>query len=573
MTAPLWYPAQMRKWRLSLGLFVLIALAVTWLAVPTTADEELPAFDTSWKAEFLPEDDGWKKAKQELIFNNGAEPETLDPAIMTGVTEHTLALALFEGLTSHHPETLEPKPGVADRWDISKDGIVYTFRLRKGATFTNGVPVTAKDFAWSWYRAIVNPDCDYAYLFFYIKGVESVYYSVFPKDKEQTPEKVTYEQFMKTAGLEIVSPRVLKVTLASPCAYFLDLASFETYMPVHKATVEKHGDRWTMPENFVGNGPFTLQEWSARKQIVMVPNERYWDRAIVKLKKITALAVDDIDVAYNKFTKGEVHWIRQVPIAKLDEAKQTPEYFVAPYLGSYFYRFNTEKLKDKNIRKALSLAVDRESITRDVTRAGQIPATWFCPSIPSAGYEPPKGLAYNPDEARRLMAAAGYPEGKGFPRLELLYNTNEDHKKVAERIGQMWQETLGISVALRNAEWKVYLKTVESLDYDIARAGWIGDYGDPMTFLDMWVTGAGNNNTGWSNKKYDDLIMKARFEGDLKKRREYLQAAERIVIEDEFPILPIYIYVNKGMRKENLFGWFETVRDLHPFQYMYFEAE
>jgi oligopeptide transport system substrate-binding protein len=230
-------------------------------------------------------------------------------------------------------------------------------------------------------------------------------------------------------------------------------------------------------------------------------------------------------------------------------------------------------LANKQVRKALSLAVNRKTITGDVTKAGQIPAPWFCPAIASAKYEPPAGFKYNPDEARRLLAAAGYAGGKNFRKITLFFNTSEDHKKVAEAIAQMWRENLGIQVELQNSEWKVYLKNVENLDYDVARAGWIGDYGDPMTFLDMWVTGGGNNNTGWSNAKYDSLINQARAELDLEKRAAILLEAEKIVVEDEFPILPLYIYVNQGMKVDALQGWYENVRDLHPFQYMYFEPD
>jgi len=531
--------------------------------------EESDADAGDWKQEYAPEDDGWKKAKQELIFNNGSEPETLDPAIMTGVTEHTLALALYEGLTSHDPETLEPRPGVAKSWEVSGEGRVYLFHLRKDAKWSNGEPVTAEDFRWSWFRVMTHIDADYSYLMYdYLAGG--------PAFKEvYVAGGATYDKFKELVGVEVVDPYTLRITLQNPTAYFLDLTSFETYMPVHRATVEKDPKRWTQPESFVGNGPFVLQEWSARKQIVMVPNPAYWDRDFVKLTKITALPYDDLDVVYKKFLNREVHWIRTVPTAKLDDAKKRPEYFVAPYLGSYFYRFNTtrEHLKDKRVRKALSLAVNRRTITGDVTKAGQIPAPWFCPAIKSARYEPPKGFPYNPDEARQLLAAAGYPGGKGFPKLTVFYNTSEDHKKIAEAIAQMWRENLGIEVSLQNSEWKVYLKDVENLDYDVARAGWIGDYGDPMTFLDMWVSGGGNNNTGWSNKRYDQLIEEARRELDLTKRAKLLQDAEKIVVEDEFPILPIYIYVNQGMRVDALAGWYENVRDLHPFQYMYFEPD
>ena len=546
---------------------LLLALA---LFVPAgLAGDETDPFSDTWKRRHAPEDDAWKSASQELIFNNNAEPETLDPAIMTGVTEHTLALALYEGLVSHDPETLGPRPGVAARWEISEDGKVYTFHLRKNARWSNGDPVTAEDFRWSWFRALSEPESDYAYLFFYVEGAQAY-------RKATLGKKADYEAFQRQVEVDVVDARRLRVTLTTPTPYFLDLCAFETYMPVHRATVEKHGkNQWTRPGNWVGNGPFSLKVWSPRQHIIMEPNPQYWDAAFVKLTKITALPVDEQDVAYNKFVNGEAHWIRTVPTSKIDDAKRRPEYFVTPYLGSYFYRFNVTRphLKDKRVRQALSLAVNRETITRDVLRAGQVPATWFCPPIASAGYEPPKGWAYDPDRARRLLGEAGYPGGRGFPKLTLFYNTQEDHKRVAERIAQMWRETLNINISLQNAEWQVYLNQVEQKDYDIARAGWIGDYGDPMTFLDMWVTERGNNNTGWSNARYDELIDRANNEPDAKKRIAILREAERIVTEDEFPIIPIYIYVNQGMKVDGLQGWYETVRDLHPFKYMYFEPE
>ncbi|MHC4971201.1 MAG: peptide ABC transporter substrate-binding protein [Planctomycetota bacterium] len=555
--------------------YACLFLALALFVPAGLAGDEADPFSDAWKRAHEPEDDAWKSVPQELIFNNNAEPETLDPAIMTGVTEHTLALALYEGLASHDPETLGPRPGVAARWEISADGKVYTFHLRKNAKWSNGDPVTAEDFRWSWFRALNDPLCDYAYLFFYIQGAEAFREATLASFKK-TEKFLDYAAFTKMAKLEILDPHKLRITLRAPTAFFLDLCCFETYMPVHRGTIEKHGkDRWTRPENWVGNGPFSLKEWSPRQHIIMVPEPNYWDADFVKLRKITALPVQDIDVAYNKFVNGEAHWIRTVPTSKIDDAKRRPEYFVAPYLGSYFYRINVTRppLDDKHVRQALSLAVNRETITRDVLRAGQVPATWFCPPIASAGYEPPRGWAYDPDRARKLLAGAGYPDGKGFPKLTLFYNTQEDHKRVAERIAQMWRETLGINISLQNAEWQVYLNQVEQKDYDIARAGWIGDYGDPMTFLDMWVTGRGNNNTGWSNARYDELIAKANTEPDAKKRIGILREAERIVTEDEFPIIPIYIYVNQGMKVDGLQGWYETVRDLHPFKYMYFEPE
>jgi oligopeptide transport system substrate-binding protein len=556
---------------------LILLAALLFLPPPSALSSGADSFSDEWKRDFEPEDDSWKSVTQELIFNNGAEPETLDPGIMTGVPEHTLALALYEGLVSHDPETLEPRPGVAQTWTIDETKTIYTFRLRDDAKWSNGDPVTPEDFQWSWYRALCDPECDYAYLFYYIEGAEQ-----FHKDTIETLGKtekpLPFEEFQKRVRIATADPRTLVVSLNDPTPYFLDLCAFETYMPVHRATFKKHGDRWTRPENWVGNGPFLLTEWKPRDRIVMTPNPHYWDAGFVKLTKITALPIDDMDVSYNKFLKKEVHWIRSVPTAKLDEAKRNPEYFVQPYLGSYFYRVNVDPekgpkhLQDKRIRQALSVAIDRETITRDVTRAGQTPATWFCPAMTLAQYEPPKGLAYNPERARALlkegMAALGLTE---FPKLTLFYNTSEDHKKTAERVAQMWRENLGIKVSLQNSEWKVYLNEVENLNYEIARAGWIGDYEDPMTFLDMWLTGGGNNNTGWSSARYDALIAQARKEPDLAKRAALLREAEAIVVEDDFPIIPLYIYVNQGMKVDALQGWYETVRDLHPFQYMYFE--
>jgi len=364
------------------------ACALPWIpgsAVPVWADETDP-FSGAWKKEYEPEDDSWKSLPQELIFNNGSEPETLDPAVMTGVTEHNLALALFEGLCSHDPGTLEPRPGVAKRWDVSEDGKTYAFQLRGDAKWSNGETVTAEDFRWSWYRVMTHIDADYSYLMFDYIAAGKEFQEEHIANMKAGEGPASYEVFQKLVRIEVVDPTLLRVTLQNPTAYFLDLVTFETYMPVHRATVEKHGDRWTQPESFVGNGPFTLKEWSPRKKIVMVPCKTYWDRAFVKLTKITALPLDDLDVVYNKFINHEVHWVKTVPTAKLDDAKKRAEYFVAPYLGSYFYRFNTtrEHLKDKRVRKALSLAVNRKTITADVTKAGQIPAPWFCPAIAQA---------------------------------------------------------------------------------------------------------------------------------------------------------------------------------------------
>ena len=347
--------------------------------------------------------------------------------------------------------------------------------------------------------------------------------------------------------------------------------AFETAMPVPVDLVREHGDRWVRPEHIVGNGPFKLKEWQPNQRIVFEKNEHYWDARLVKLQQVVALPYQDTDTAYKMFQQGRCDWLTDIPLGKIDEIQRQPEYYVAPYLGSYFYRFNVTKapFDDARVRRALSLCIDREQITRDLLRAGQVPATWFTPAMP--GYAPPQGLAFDRERARRLLAEAGYPGGKDFPTVELLYNTLEAHKVVAENLVQQWRENLGITVSLRNSEWKVYLNDVQHGQYQIARAAWIGDYLDPNSFLDMFVTGGGNNQTGWSNARYDALIAQAARELDPRKRMQIFQQAERILIEEELPILPLYIYVNKGLLRDTVGGWFENVRDHHPFQYLWKE--
>lgn len=548
-----------------LPLVLALVLALVALAAPASAQQALPA---DWKAKVQPESDDWKKARQVFTFNNGAEPETLDPQIVTGVPEHRLTGNLFEALVTQHPETLQPVPGVAERWDVSPDGVVYTFHLRKNAKWSDGQPLTATDFRDSWQRLLEPATAaQYAYMLYPVKGAEA-----YNKQGSEGPDGVKRPPVaFGQVGVEAVDAHTLRVTLERPCAYFLDLAAFDSLAPVPLRVIRAHGDRWVRPETLVCNGPFKLGEWRPNQRIVLVKNEHYWDRDFVKLEQVVALPLEDMDTAFKMFQQGECDWLNDVPLGKLAEIQRLPEFYVSPYLGTYFYRFNVTKkpFDDARVRRAMSMCIDREAITRDLLRAGQVPATWFTPAMP--GYEPPRGLGFDRERARRLLAEAGYPDGKGFPTVELLYNTLEAHKVVAENLVQQWRENLGVTVSLRNSEWKVYLNDVQHLQYQIARAAWIGDYLDPNTFLDMFVTGGGNNNTGWSNARYDALIAQAARELDPKKRMAVFQEAERLLIEEEMPVLPLYIYVNKGLLKETVGGWYENVRDQHPLKYLWKE--
>ena len=499
-------------------------------------------------------------AEQVFTFNNGAEPETLDPHLATGVPEGRLLDALFEGLVTLHPETLEPVPGVAKSWSVSKDGRVYAFKLRRDSKWSNGTVVTAKDFFASWKRALTPATgSQYAYMYYAIQGAEA-----FNKGESKD---------FSTVGIEVVDDFTFKVTLTNPCAYFLHQAAFRTLCPVPMQLVESEGDAWSREGKLIGNGAFKLVEWRPNDKIVLVPNQYYWARKEVRLDRLIALPIEDMETAYKLYLQGDLDWMTAVPAAKVEEIKRHPDYYASPYLGTYFYRFNVTKppFDDVRVRKAFSIALNRESITKDILKGGQIPATWFCPELPS--YKPPQGLKESRKEAQRLLAEAGYPGGKGFPEVALLYNTNEAHKQVAEVAAQQWKENLGVTVSLRNTEWKVYLDLVDQKDYQIARAGWIGDYVDPNTFLDCFVTDGGNNNTGWSHAKYDELIRAAAAEADPKKRAAIFHEAEQILIEQELPILPIYIYVNQGMLRDTVLGWEENVLDSHPFRYISIDDE
>ncbi len=499
---------------------------------------------------------------QEQVFriNNTAEPESLDPALVTGVPEHRIISNLFEGLTTTDPKDLSPRPGMAASWTISRDGLMYTFKLRD-ARWTDGKPVTAHDFVYAWER-VLNPKTGAKYaqqLYQYVKNADDY-------------NKGRITDFSQV-GVKALDDRTLQVTLKCPTAYFLDLTSFYTLYPVPRWALEAHGKDWVKPGKIVSNGPFRLVSWVPQKELVLEKNPQHWDAGTVRLQKVVFLPTDDVNTAYKQFLAGDSDWIPTVPPAQIDSARNRPEFYVTPYLGTYYFRFNITKppMSDVRIRKALSMAVDRESLTKFVTKAGEIPTSTFVPGG-MRGYEGVRGFPFDVVAAKKLLAEAGYSDGKGFPKVELLYNTNELHRVVTQAVQQMWKEHLGIQVELVNVEWKVYLARQSSLDYQISRAGWIGDYVDPNTFLDMWITGGGNNQTGWSNKRYDELIAQAACKiVNAKDRMRALQEAEKLLVVDEIPIMPLYTYVNKGMLSRRVKGWLPNILDQHPLKYISLE--
>jgi oligopeptide transport system substrate-binding protein len=502
--------------------------------------------------------------EQILHIGNASEPEDLDPQIVTGVPEHRLLMSLFEGLVTEDPYDLHPVPGVAERWDISPDGRTYTFYLRKNARWSNGDPVTARDFLNS-YKRILSPELGarYAYMFYVVKSAE-------PFNKGKITD-------FNEVGFKAPEDYIFVITLENPTSYFLSLMLHTSWFPVHLPTIEKHGNlfrpgnRWTRPGNHVGNGTFMLDKWRVNDVVSVKRNPYHWDAKHVRLNQIRFYPIESDQTEERAFRLGQLHVTYVVPLTKLDSYRANkPDLLrITPYLGTYFYRVNTTKppLNDKRVRLALAMAIDRESLVKNVTRGDQKPATHFTPPD-TAGYNAIARLRSELGKARQLLAEAGFPNGKGFPKLELLYNTQEAHRDVAQAIQQMWRKNLGIDVTLVNQEWKVYLAAQRQLNYDVCRAGWISDYIDPKSFLDLWVTDGGQNETGWSNAEYDRLIKAADEALTQEQRYAIYQKAEALFLE-EVPAIPIYFYTRPALIHPALKGWHPNLLDYHPYKYVY----
>ena len=501
---------------------------------------------------------------QVLHVGNGAEPQDLDPQIVTGVTEHHLIMSMIEGLVIEDPVDLHPIPGVAERWDISQpDGLIYTFHLRKNAKWSNGEPVTAVDFVRS-YQRILTPTLasQYASQHFMVTNAKA-YNEGKLKDFSQV-------------GYKALDPHTFQIKLESPTAYLLSLMNHTSWFPVHVPTIERHGpafsrgNRWTRPGNFTGNGPFQLDKWRYNYAVTVRKSPTYWDAANVHLNAINFYAIESQDTEERAFRAGLLHVTQPPPPTKIAvyQERWPDRIRISPYLGAYFYRINVTKppLNDKRVRRALAMAIDRESIVKNVTKGGQLPANNLTPPN-TAGFNARARIPTDLAAAKKLLAEAGFPDGKGMPPVEILYNTQETHRTIAEAIQQMWKVNLGVDARLQNQEWKVYLDSQKTLNYQVCRAGWIGDYVDPNTFLDMWVKDGGNNETGWTNPEYDRLIEDAGRTTDTAKRFELFQRAEEILM-DECPIMPIYFYTRVALMRPELKGWNPTVLDNHPFKYV-----
>jgi len=499
-----------------------------------------------------------------LLLCEGTEPRTLDPAIAQGVPEHHIIMGLMDGLMEHDPNDQSKElPGLADRWEHNEDYSVWKFHLRDNAKWSNGDLVTAQDFIFSYKRILTAtlgaPYIDALYI---LKGA-----------RDYAAGKITD---FNEVGVKALDDRDLQFELIGPTPYFLSAILHTSWFPVHPATILKFGrmdqrdTKWTRPGNYVGTGPFILKTWKENDVIELVRNPLYWDAANVKLNGINFYSIENYDTQERAFQAGQLHKTEQVSLDKIPYyRREHPELIrIDPYEGAYFYRINVTRKPFDNpkVRLALNLAVDRESIVRNITRGKQKPATGYVP--PGMGdYEPLDVIHYDPDQARRLLAEAGYPNGNGFPKFNILINTSQSHRTVAEAIQQMWKQELNIDVGIENQEWKVYLDSQNSLNYDVSRSGWIGDFMDPVTFLSIWRTGDGNNNTGWSNPEYDKLLDQAAQTADPQKRFSILHQAEQLWLSEPSGVL-LYWYTLVYNLDPSVKNWNPLALDDHNYKFI-----
>lgn len=496
-----------------------------------------------------------------LVYGNASEPQFLDPQLLTGSVEHALARAFFEGLVNASKVTGEIVPGVAEKWEISDDRLVYTFHLRSDAKWSNGTAVVANDFVRS-YQRMLTPAvaADYVYMLYPVKGAED-YYNGRIKDFSQT-------------GFQAPDDHTLILTLSRPTPFLLSTLAQPAWDPLPIATLEKFHDldrrdvTWTRPENIVGNGPFIMKEWRQNQKIVAEKSSTYWDRANVKLDQIDFLPIESADTEERMFRTGQIDITYEVPLTKIAmyQRERPKNILLAPWCSVYFYRFNVARkpLDDVRVRRALSMAIERDKLVKYVTLGDEQPALSIVPPD-TAGYVGDYKLHENVTEAKKLLAEAGFPNGKGFPHIQLLYNTSERHRPIAEAIQEMWRRNLGIEITLTNEEWKVFLADQRATNFDMQRAGWQADYLDPNVFFDLWKTGGGNNCTNWGSPEYDHLLD---VSFDAKTRDERYATYRRMekLILDESPIIPIFFYTDVKLISDRVLAYKITPLDDFPWK-------
>lgn len=487
----------------------------------------------------------------------GPDPDTIDPALNSAVDGATLIIHAFEGLMTLDKNGV-PIAGQAKDYDVSDDGTVYTFHLRDNLKWSDGKALTANDFVYSWNRAI-SPEtaADYEYMFDVIDGYDEGVLNV------KAPDDKT-----------------LVVTLKNAVPYFLELTAFPTFSPVRQDMIEANDEAWAVaPETYIGNGAYKMTEWVPGSHIIYEKNKNYWDYKNLGPNKIKFVLMEEQTSILNAFKSEEILFADDMPQDEIDAWRDKPEFNIEGQLGTYYISFNVQKapLDDARVRKALTLAIDREFICREIGKTGQEPAGAFVATGLSdadptkefrevgGNYYDPSGAAYeaNLEEAKKLLAEAGYPDGKGLPTMEYLYNESTGHQAIGEALQDMWKK-IGVNITLVSQEWGTFLNTRKNGDYYIARNGWLSDYNDPISMLDMWITGGGNNDAQWSNARYDELISKIKSSTDPEERFKMMHEAEDIIFEESM-LCPIYYYVDLFLLNQKVEGFWSS-----PLGYKYF---
>ena len=501
----------------------------------------------------------------DITIVNGQEPESLDPAIIVSQPDERIVQGMYEGLMRLDPKTGEPIPGLAESCDISPDGKSYTFHLRPNLTWSTGEPITADDVVYSWIRALKPATAsDYAEALFYLKNAEDF-----------NAGKITDASLV---GIHALDPHTVRVELNSPTAFFMDLCALPVTYVVPRQTIEKYGDRWIMAQPLPSSGPYELVYWRLNDRVRLKKNPRYWDAVNTQSEIIDVLPIAAPDTAFNLYESGvaDIVWDKnEVPEELMDVLLKRPDFHTFNYLGSYFIRINVTRppFDDPRVRRALALAVDKNQLVKKILRAGEEPASHFVPDGTSHYVSPPEP-DYNPVLAKKLMAEAGYPNGQGFPVFEYTFDASSGgaaqiHEDIAVELQQMWHDTLGIQMTLRQVESKVFWGMQSRLEYQVSRASWVGDYNDANTFLEMFTSDDGNNRTGWKNPEYDALILQANAQTDLDAREKLFQQAETLLVSNAVPIIPIYFY--KGLNyfdTNKIQGIYPNLVDEHPLQYI-----
>ncbi|MFO8042732.1 MAG: peptide ABC transporter substrate-binding protein [Alkalispirochaeta sp.] len=487
----------------------------------------------------------------DFVIGTGAEPQSLDPHQVSTIPEQRVLTGLFEGLVTSDPETARAVPAIAETWEIGEDRVTYTFTLREEVRWSDGSAITAEQIVESWLRILAPQTASPTAWFpamFIAGGAE------FNAGEIGAAE----------VAVRAIDERTFQFETVEPVPFMIEALTHHAFVVVPVHAIDRHGDKWTQPEHFVGNGPF-LRADSPQENVVLEPNPAYWNAGTVELDRVTFVPGGDDTERLDMYEDGEIDWVPAVPADQHAELAPREDYHVSPALGTYYYVLNTDRapLDDPDVRRALTLALDRRALVDAAGAGGQIPTSSLVPDM--QGYPGITGARYDVQAARELLSDAGYPGGQGFPRLTVLYNTDDGHRAIAESLQSQWLRNLGIDVNLQGQGWSTYLDRWRSADFDIIRAGWTGTYRDPTAFLNVFATGDAMNGGRYRSDRYDHLLAEAARRDYGADRFALLQEAEQLLVEDHAAVIPIYHYVHRNLiDREQWSGWYPNVMGRHP---------